>query len=334
MDLGDDLRDQHVIVAGGARGVDADLLERWPGGADISRTRSASSAASRTLCVTNRNVLGRPWLDPHALELVLEQLPRLRVELRRTARRPAATSGSHASARASCARWRIPADSSCGWAFANRSGARFQPVHRAVVPRSRRARRSAAARIRRSPRRRARGTAPAPGTGPRGRARAPAIGRPSSRTVAGRGLVQPREDVEDGRLAAAGRPQQADELAGGDVEASRRRRRDRVPAATWPRASSQVAHRQLRCDAAPGAGTDVGVAERPSDRRHRSLNFSAISICTTLPSWITSTTVPNWILLDDLGHLDQHVPLLSGSAASWSKEAGASAAGSLATQGY
>src|SRR6185503_11478930 len=29
---------------------------------------------------------------------------------------------------------------------------------------------------------------------------------------------------------------------------------------------------------------------------HRNRNFSAISICTTLPSWITKTTVPYWIL--------------------------------------
>src|SRR6185503_13604355 len=92
------------------------------------------------------------------------------------------------------------------------------------------------------------------------------------------------QHVQDRGFPAAARPEQAHELATTDLERDVGRRDDRLTggaAGDGEVAQLELRHRlpQLR------GGRDV--------RHQRNLNFSAISICTTLPSCTTSTTVPN-----------------------------------------
>ena len=182
---------------------------RRPGPADITSTRSASSTASRTLCVTNRNVV-RPSGRPDALDLVLEELARLRVE---RAERFVAEQhvGLAARARASAARCRIPAESSCGCASAYRRGPTFASQRLARVALGRRRPPRASARARRCDHRE-----PREQRGlleqhrPVGARAATGVRRPAPRP---RRLVEPRQHVEDRGLAAAAGTEQAHELA-------------------------------------------------------------------------------------------------------------------------
>src|SRR6185436_16937193 len=109
------------------------------------------------------------------------------------------------------------------------------------------------------------------------------------RNLADIGPLEPGEQVQDRRLAAAGRPDQADELARADVEGDvvehghlgAGARREGLP---------HPAEREL-----DGARLGFGHDREGARGRHRNLIFSAISIWTTFPSCTTISTVPNRI---------------------------------------
>src|SRR4029079_5412052 len=108
-----------------------------------------------------------------------------------------------------------------------------------------------------------------------------------------RRFVETRQDVQDGRLAAPRGTEQAQELPLGHLESHVLHGGDGL-AQRRPARLDQVLHGQLRRRSSTVAHERHGALRSIGHQRNR--NFSAISICTTLPSWITSTTVPYWIL--------------------------------------
>ena len=218
----------------------------------------------------------------------------------RTARRRAPPRDRRASARASAARCRMPAESSCGCDVGRRArgprcasqtvgrrppsllGGDADQLHRELHVGAQRT---------------ATGTAPAPGTAPHGPDPA---GRSAGRRAAPRRrrrTVQTRQHVEDRGLAAARsarggrRTRRLAHLERCMADAPRRS----VRRSAARRVIGEVADRKFRRPdiAELGARSTMSVASiAASARPHRSRNFSAISICTTLPSCTTRTTVP------------------------------------------
>ena len=242
---------------------------------------------------------------------------------RRTARRPAArrvrTRGrERVPPAAAC-----PADSSCGWASAKRSDRRSQPVHRAFAslvggtrPQLQRELDVAGDRQPREQRRlleqhRAVGA----GAGDRRPSRSadPEVGASSPARML-RIVVLPQPDGPS-RHTNSPSPTSNDTWSTAVTGAP-----------SWTSASSR------------GRGPRASPVRRPvrptSRRRsligaHRSRNFSAISICTTLPSWITRTTVP-YLILRTMSATRQHRLLLGGEGLG--PAAGSRGLGSFATK--
>ena len=204
-----------------------------PGREDSRTTRWASRTASRTLCVTNRTDSARLRPDPG--QLVVQHVPGDGVERgeRLVHQQQLAVLGERAGQR---------------HALPHAAGQLVHPLAvRALQPHQRRAARSAsraalrlaapraaAGPVRCSCPRSATGTGRAPGTsGP--------AGRPVRRWCPAVGLVQPRDQVEQRGLAAARGPQEADELAGRDIEGDVVQD-ELLPAGSWRRTS-----RRARC---------------------------------------------------------------------------------------
>ncbi len=265
-----------------------------PGLRTSRSTRSASTTASRTLCVTNRNVLRPSELDPYALDLVLEQLARLRVERaerlvaeqhggvgrQRTGERRALT-----HARRELVRLRIgpplevdvgePAVGALAPFLGRDSGRTGGPVRRCREPT-------------------ATGTGPVPGTARRGLG--PGLRSVVRRARPARCSAPPGRRARSGPRSCrcrSGPSRQTNSPGCTSNETSARGRRSRSP---------------LGRAAVHGEVADAELGISPRVRRdasrvafaHRNRNFSAISIWTTLPSCTTRTTVPKLMPPQDL----------------------------------
>ena len=180
-----------------------------PGRGDITTIRSPRRAASRTLWVTNSTVSsarrGRGRRAPRGGCRGSSRRGR------RTARPSAGRRRPGRSARASAPRWRMPPDSWCGRFLANAAEVHgLEQLRRPLPALGLAARRPAHRQLDVRLRPSATGTAPPPGTS------APVA--PCTSTVPARRLVEAGDEVEDRRLAAAGRADEAHELARRDLE--------------------------------------------------------------------------------------------------------------------
>ena len=244
--------------------------------------------------MTNTKVLRPSRLDPDALHLVLQQLARLRVQRAERlvaeqhvgiARERPGERGALAHARRQLVRLRV------------RERARddvLEPRHRAFAPFGRSATPTSLQRelhVARRPRaREQRGLLEEHGPVGAGARDRPPVERAPARG----GLVQAGEHVEDRRLAAPDGPSRHTNspTCTSNVTSS-------TAVTVPPRSSTRRVFTRSRTASFGAAGAVAGLAAQSSRRHrsdpggpHRSRNFSAISICTTLPSWITSTTVP------------------------------------------
>ena len=117
MDVEHDLGHQHVLEAARARRRDAVLLERASPDAPTGRSHDRrGTTASRTLCVTNTNVLPS---SVHTSCSSFCRISRICASSAPNGSSASSTSGWQASARARAARWRMPPESSCGCRSAN-----------------------------------------------------------------------------------------------------------------------------------------------------------------------------------------------------------------------
>ena len=216
-----------------------------PGRLESSTIRSASRAASRTLCVTKSTVSLRSRQIRSSSSC---SRSRVIASSAPNGSSMSSTGVSRASVRASATRCRMPPESSCG-ALAAKS-ARCTRAQQLGRP---------------APRRSARGT-PRSFSGSSTLASTVSHGnsagswniRPGRRRrpasiVPAAAPVQPGDQVEQRALAAAGRADQADELAGRDVEARRRP----GPARRSPRARTPWSRRRARPPAVALCGVVV-----------------------------------------------------------------------------
>ena len=294
VDLRDDARDQHVVERPGPVRVDPELLEERAG-----RRRHHEHAVGEEHRLADvvggeqeRRAAGA--LDALALDDVLEPLAGERVERaerfvaqqdRRVARQRAGEGRPLAHPGRQLVRLPIgrPVD------------LHPREPRRALAPHARPAGRPrAGARGRCSPAPRATGTAPAPGRGRRGRGpgRSRAGRRRAPRRASGARARRSRASVEVfpqplGPIRQTNSPRSTSNVRCSKAGICSPDGRVRV----IPRSRTEM------IDGGRGAGGVVPGLGRGS--AHRSRNFSAISICTTLPSCTTRTTVPYLILPKD-----------------------------------
>ena len=179
-------------------------------------TRSARWSASSTSWVTSSTVVGSAAWTSSSRSCMRS---RVSASSAPNGSSSSSTPGLRASARASDARCAMPPETCRGRSAGatpsrptSSSSSATRP--RAVGPGGA----AAAGRGRRSGRASATAAAAAPGRRRRVRASMPATGVPSMRIVAGVGGVEPADLAQQRRLAAAGRADEGDDLAGGELE--------------------------------------------------------------------------------------------------------------------